>query len=106
MDLLSEPVFDDGEILFDVASPSLKNTFDLDEVSPEDFNVIMEMDYVSTLMDETTNVFVIEAYDGEAWEFVEYNNGEENWKRPMGYIYGITSLEKITDILRGGSNNE
>ena len=60
-----EPVFDDGEILFDVESPSLKNTFDLDEVSPEDFDVIMEMDYVSTLMDETTNVFVIEAYDGD-----------------------------------------
>ena len=60
-----EPVFDDGEVLFDVESPNLKNTFDLDEVSPEDFDVIMEMDYVSSLMDETTNVFVIEAYDGD-----------------------------------------
>jgi adenine deaminase len=60
-----EPVFEDGEVLFDVESPILKNTFDLDEVSPEDFDVIMEMDYVSSLMDETTNVFVIEAYDGD-----------------------------------------
>ncbi len=60
-----EHVFDDGEVLFDVESPNLKNTFDLDEVSPEDFDVIMEMEYVSSLMDETTNVFVIEAYDGD-----------------------------------------
>lgn len=60
-----EPVFEDGEVLFDVEPYTPKNTFDLDEVTPEDFDVIMEMDYVSSLMDETTNVFVIEASDGE-----------------------------------------
>ena len=60
-----ELVFDEGEVLFDVEPHNPKNTFDLDEVSPEDFDVIMEMDYVSTLMDETTNVFVMEAYDGD-----------------------------------------
>lgn len=58
-------VFDEDEVLFDVESPNLKNTFDLDEVSPEDFDVIMEMDWSNSLMDETTNVFVMEAYDGE-----------------------------------------
>lgn len=58
-------VFDEGEVLFDVESPNLKNTFNLDEVSPEDFDVIMEMDWSNSLMDETTNVFVMEAYDGE-----------------------------------------
>lgn len=60
-----ELVFEDGEVLFDVEPYTPKNTFDLDEVTPEDFDVIMEMDYVSSLMDETTNVFVIEASDGE-----------------------------------------
>lgn len=60
-----ELVFEDGEVLFDVEPHAPKNTFDLDEVTPEDFDVIMEMDYVSSLMDETTNVFVIEASDGE-----------------------------------------
>lgn len=60
-----ELVFEDGEVLFDVEPYTPKNTFDLDEVTPEDFDVIMEMEYVSSLMDETTNVFVIEASDGE-----------------------------------------
>ena len=60
-----ELVYEDGEVLFDVEPHEPQNTFDLDEVSPEDFDPIMEMDYVSSLMDETTNVFVMEAYDGD-----------------------------------------
>ena len=60
-----ELVFEDGEVLFDVEPHEPENTFNLDEVSPEDFDPIMEMDYVSSLMDETTNVFVMEAYDGD-----------------------------------------
>lgn len=60
-----ELVVDEGELLFDVEAPEIINNFDLDEVSPEDFDVIMEMDYVSSLMDESTNVFAIEAYDGD-----------------------------------------
>ena len=60
-----ELVYEDGEVLFDVEPYDAKNTFDLDEVIPEDFDVIMEMDYVSSLMDETTNVFVRVANDGE-----------------------------------------
>jgi adenine deaminase len=60
-----ELVFEDGEVLFDVEPHEPENTFNLDEVSPEDFDPIMEMHYVSSLMDETTNVFVMEAYDGD-----------------------------------------
>lgn len=60
-----ELVVDDGEVLFDVEAPEIINNFDLDEVKPSDFDATMEMGYVSSLMDETTNVFVIEAYDGE-----------------------------------------
>lgn len=60
-----ELVVDDGEVLFECESPEIINNFDLDEVSPEDFDPIMEMDYVNSLMDETTNVYVMEAIDGE-----------------------------------------
>ena len=60
-----ELVVDNGEVLFDVEAPEIINNFDLDEVKPSDFDATMEMGYVSSLMDETTNVFVIEAYDGE-----------------------------------------
>lgn len=60
-----ELVYDEGELLFDVEPHEPRNTFDLEEVSPEDFDAIMEMDYVNSLMDESTNVYVIEAYDGE-----------------------------------------
>ena len=60
-----ELVAEDGEALFDVESPKVINSFDLKEVSADDFDVIMEMDWTNSLMDETTNVFVMEAYDGE-----------------------------------------
>lgn len=60
-----ELVVDNGEVLYEGKKPEIINNFDLDEVKAEDFDPIMEMDYVNSLMDETTNVFVMEAYDGE-----------------------------------------
>ena len=60
-----ELVVDEGEVLFEVEPPEIINNFVLDEVTPENFDVIMEMDYVSSLMDESTNVYAIEAYDGD-----------------------------------------
>ena len=42
---------------------------------------------------------IVDANDGEAWEFVKYNEGAEIWKRKQGYIYGISPLENIADIL-------
>ena len=60
-----ELVVDNGEVLYGGKKPEIINNFDLDEVKAEDFDPIMEMDYVNSLMDETTNVFVMEAYDGE-----------------------------------------
>ncbi len=42
----------------------------------------------------------IDASDGETWEFMEYNNGSETWKRELGYIYGITALENVSNCLK------
>lgn len=41
----------------------------------------------------------VEAVDGNAWSFEEYDNGNLVWKRELGYIYGITPLTEITKIL-------
>lgn len=47
----------------------------------------------------------VDACDGEAWEFILYNNGHEVWKKELGYIYGIEPLENISNILKTLNNN-
>lgn len=42
---------------------------------------------------------VVDACDGSAWEYTQYQNGNEVWKRDNGYIYGIKPLEEIAIIL-------
>lgn len=42
----------------------------------------------------------VQAFDGEAWEFVQYENDNIVWERKLGYIYGIEPLETICDMLR------
>lgn len=42
----------------------------------------------------------IDAYDGNAWSFEEYDNSNLVWKRELGYIYGIMPLIRVTDILQ------
>lgn len=41
----------------------------------------------------------VQAFDGEAWEFTQYENGSVVWERKLGYIYGIEPLENICNIL-------
>ena len=60
-----ELVVDDGEVLFETEMPESKDSIILDEVNAEGFDAIMEMSWTNSLMDETTNVFVINAFDGE-----------------------------------------
>ena len=69
------------------------NTFNF-ELSKDEFDSIISN--LELAKNDSTNV---DACDGEAWEFIEYNNGMEVWKRNKGYIYGISSLEKVIDIL-------
>ena len=40
----------------------------------------------------------VEACDGDAWEFIYYDNTKVIWKRELDYIYGIKPLEKLTKI--------
>ena len=48
----------------------------------------------------------VQACDGEAWEFIQYENGNVVWERKLGYIYGIERLENICDILRNLVRND
>ena len=41
------------------------------------------------------NVIKVDGCDGVAWEFIQYEENKEIWKRNLGYIYGINPLEKI-----------
>lgn len=41
----------------------------------------------------------VDGCDGEAWEFIQYSDNCEIWKRELGYIYGIKPLEKVGKIL-------
>ena len=43
---------------------------------------------------------VASAFDGTAWEFIEYKDEKEVWKFEKGYIYGIEPLEDIEKIVK------
>lgn len=58
-----ELVVDDGEVLFETEEIESKDSIVLDEVKAEDFDAKMEMAWTNSLMDETTNVFAIKAFD-------------------------------------------
>lgn len=58
-----ELVVDDGEALFETEAIESKPSIVLDEVKAEDFDAKVEMSWTNSLMDETTNVFAIKAFD-------------------------------------------
>ena len=41
----------------------------------------------------------VTAFDGVAWQFEQYDSNNLIWKRELDYIYGIKSLENISNIL-------
>lgn len=49
---------------------------------------------------------VVHACDGEAWEFIQYEDDNIVWKRELGYIYGIQPLVIISNILRNLVKND
>ena len=90
-------IYDDMSVSYTIVYNSTENntnTFSF-ELSKDAFNSIISN--IESAKNDSTKV---DACDGEAWEFVEYSNGMEVWKRSMDYIYGISTLENIVDILR------
>lgn len=64
-------------------------------INKNDLNIINENIKLVESEDLT-----VESYDGDAWEFIRYENNKAIWKRALGYTYGINSLENIEEILR------
>ncbi len=89
-------IFDDMSVCYTIIYNSLENSQKMInfELNKNKFDIIMN-DIESVKNDKTT----VDASDGEAWEFIRYSNGVEDWRRDIGYIYGISPLENIADIL-------
>ncbi len=88
-------IFDDMSVYYTITFNSfIDNKVVKFKLNKDDFKKIANNIELAK-NDET----IIEAYDGETWEFIEYKNNKEIWRRDMGYIYGVIPLENITDIL-------
>ena len=89
-------IYDDMSVDYTIlynSSESSANTLNLELMKDEFDSIISNIEL--SKKDNTK----VDACDGEAWEFIQYNNGVEVWKRDLGYIYGISSLENVVNIL-------
>ena len=98
-----ELVVDDGKILFETEAIESKPSIVLDEVKAEDFDAKIEMSWTNSLMDETTNVFVIKAFDND----LITENCEETLLVQDGVIQPDLNKDviKIAVVNRYGGNN-
>ena len=90
-------IFDDMSVCYNIIYNSPENTKNKlkYELSKHNFDTIM-----NNIELARSNKTTVDACDGEAWEFIKYENGVEIWRRDIGYIYGISTLENIADILK------
>ena len=69
----------------------------------KEFNCEIDEKFLNNLLDKLNivkqNDEEVDACDGSAWEYTQYDNGNEVWKRNIGYIYGIKPLEEIATQL-------
>lgn len=63
-------------------------------ITKKDYNSILKNIKLSK-----ENNIVVKACDGSAWEIIQYEKGQEVWKKDLGYIYGVKSLETIAKIV-------
>lgn len=89
--------------IYDDLKVEIEEISRLEEKNKKQYSCINSQDYETILTNldifKSNNVKGIDSPDGTAWEFIQYEEDTGIWKREAGYIYGIESLEKITDIL-------
>lgn len=89
--------------IYDDLKIEIEEIYRLEEKNKKQYSCINSQDYETILTNldifKSNNVKGIDSPDGTAWEFIQYEEDTGIWKREAGYIYGIESLEKITDIL-------
>lgn len=69
------------------------------KISQKDFDFILKY-----LKEAKKEIIDIDALDGSAWEFKQYQGKTLVWEREMGYIYGFKPLEIIGHHLYKISN--
>ncbi len=89
--------------IYDDLKVEIEEIYRLEEKNKKQCSCLNSQDYETILTNldifKSNNVENIGALDGAAWEFIQYEEDTEIWKREASYIYGIKPLEKITDIL-------
>ena len=98
-----ELVVDDGEVMFETEAIESEPSIILDEVKADDFDAKMEMAWTNSLMDETTNVFAIKAFDNS----LITEKSEETLIVRDGVIQADLKKDvvKIAVVNRYGENN-
>ncbi len=87
-------IYDDFSVEYKVENGEGKKKSYLHIISDEDLKKITQnIELVKSNNNE------VQAFDGEAWEFVQYESDNVLWKRKLGYIYGIKPLENICSML-------
>ena len=83
------------EVTINGAKPEIKQL----KISQKDFDFIQKY-----LKEAKQEIIDIDALDGSAWEFKQYQGKSLVWEREMGYIYGFKPLEIIGHYLYKISN--
>lgn len=71
--------------------------FSFEEPIKKDYKIEKKLydDLIKNIELSKNNNEKIYALDGEAWEFIQFDNGKKIWKRDLGHIYGIETLGNI-----------
>lgn len=84
--------------IYDDLSVTIKIKYNQDKLNKEYKSILSLEKYKKILknINKSKRILVrVDACDGEAWEFIQYNDSKIVWKRMMSYIYGLKHLEDI-----------
>lgn len=90
-------------IIYDDLKVEIEEIYRFDKNNNKKYSslTIQDFETISKNIDiiKSNDVEDVDALDGTAWEFIQYDGENEIWKRVAGYIYGIKPLETIADTL-------
>lgn len=90
-------------IIYDDLKVEIEEIYRFDKNNNKKYSslTIQDFETISKNIDiiKSNDVEDVDALDGTAWEFIQYDGENEIWKREAGYIYGLKPLETIADIL-------
>lgn len=87
-------IYNDLSIIYEITNGQNRTKSYSHSISDENLNLITQ----NIELAKSDNR-VVDACDGEAWQFIQYEDGNVVWERELGYIYGIDSLVAVSNIL-------